>query len=275
MIKEDIEEIEIALLLDAIRQRYGYDFRNYAPASLKRRIRRFVSLSNHPTIGALIPKLLHNGSFGAKLIYGLSVTVTEMFRDPEFFRILRQQVIPYLKTYPFVRIWHAGCATGEEVYSLAIVLKEENFYDRTTIFATDFNDLALDKARQGIYPLENMRAYTANYQRAGGTASFSQYYLTGYDAAIFDTALKKNITFANHNLVTDGVFSEVHLVICRNVLIYFDKTLQDRVLHLFRDSLCHGGILALGSKETIHFTQVADAFKPLEGKWKIYQKMMP
>lgn len=275
MHNEEIEDIEIALLLDAIHRRYGYDFKNYAPASLKRRVRNFVSLSNYPTIGAMIPDLLHDAAFGAKLIYGLSVTVTEMFRDPEFFRILRQQVIPYLKTYPFVRIWHAGCATGEEVYSLAIVLKEEGFYDRTTIFATDFNDLALDKARQGIYPLENMKAYTANYQRAGGTGTFAQYYRTGYDAAILDAALKKNIAFANHNLVTDGVFSEVHLVLCRNVLIYFDKTLQDRVLRLFRDSLVHSGVLALGSKESIQFMQVADAFKALDGKWKIYQKTTP
>lgn len=272
MHKEEIEDIEIALLLDAVHRRYGYDFKNYMSASLKRRIRNFVSLSSHPTVGAMIPDLLHNTAFGAKLIYGLSVTVTEMFRDPEFFRILRRQVIPYLKTYPFVRIWHAGCATGEEVYSLAIVLKEEGFYDRATIFATDFNDLALDKARQGIYPLENMKAYTVNYQRAGGTGTFAQYYRTGYDAAILDAALKKNIAFANHNLVTDGVFSEVHLVLCRNVLIYFDKTLQDRALRLFHDSLVHGGVLALGSKESIQFAQIADAFKNLDGKWKIYQK---
>jgi chemotaxis protein methyltransferase CheR len=269
---EEIEEIEMALLVDAIHKRYGYDFRNYSQASLKRRIRSFASQSNHSSISAMIASLLHDASFGAKLIYGLSVTVSEMFRDPEFFRTLREQVIPYLKTYPFVRIWHAGCATGEEVYSLAVVLKEEDFYDRTTIFATDFNEQALDKARQGIYPLEPMKEYTQNYQRSGGTETFSKYYRTGYDAAILDTGLKKNITFANHNLVSDGVFSEVHLVLCRNVLIYFDKTLQNRVLGLFHDSLVHGGVLALGSKETLQFSQVADAFKPMSGKWKIYQK---
>ena len=272
---EEIEEIEVGLLLDAIHRRYGYDFRNYTPASLKRRIRNLTVRSSYPSISAMIPPLLANPSFGAKLIYGLSVTVSEMFRDPEFFRTMREQVIPYLKTYPFVRIWHAGCATGEEVYSLAIVLKEENFYDRATIFATDFNDVVLDKARQGIYPLERMKEYTANYQRSGGTGTFARYFRTGYDAAILDHTLKKNIAFANHNLVTDGVFSEMHLVICRNVLIYFNKTLQDQVLRLFHESLVHGGILALGSKESIQFNQVADKFKPLSGKWKIYQKATP
>jgi chemotaxis protein methyltransferase CheR len=272
---EEIEEIEVSLLLDAIHQRYGHDFRNYSRASLKRRIRNVVDGSTHGSISAMIAALLHDEAFGAKLIYGLSVTVTEMFRDPAFFRTLRQQVIPYLKTYPFVRIWHAGCATGEEVYSLAIVLKEEGFYDRATIFATDFNDLALDKARQGVYPLEKMRAYTSGYQRSGGTGTFARYYRAGYDAAVLDTTLKKNIAFANHNLATDGVFSEMHLVICRNVLIYFNKILQNRVLGIFHDSLVNGGILALGSKETLQFTQVADHFKALSSKWKIYQKTMP
>ena len=272
---EEIEDIEVAMLLDALQKRYGYDFRNYARASLKRRIRNFAGISNHPTISAMISPLLHDESFGAELIQGLSVTLSEMFRDPEFFRALRRQVIPYLKTYPFIRIWHAGCSTGEEVYSLAILLKEEGFYDRTTIFATDYNDQALAMAREGIYALDKMKEYTVNYQRGGGTGSFAQYYRAGYDAAILNPALKKNITFANHHLVTDGVFSEVHLVICRNVLIYFNKTLQDRVLQLFHDSLVHGGILALGSKESLQFTQVADAFKVLSSKWKIYQKTSP
>jgi chemotaxis protein methyltransferase CheR len=273
MLPEEIETIEVSLLLDAIHQRYGYDFRDYSRAALIRRIRNVAEISKLGSIGAMINALLRDEAFGAQLIYGLSITVSEMFRDPEFFRTLREEVIPYLKTYPFVRIWHAGCATGEEVYSLAIVLKEEGFYERATIFATDFNDLALSKARQGIYPLEKMKAYTTGYQRSGGTGSFARYYRAGYDAAVLDATLKKNIAFANHNLVTDGVFSEMHLVICRNVLIYFNKTLQNRVLGLFRDSLVNGGILALGSKETIQFTQVADSFKALSDKWKIYQKM--
>jgi len=269
---DEIEEIQISLLVDAIHKRYGYDFRNYARASLKRRIRNFAGASNCETISAMISPLLHDASFAAKLIFALSVTVSEMFRDPEFFRFLRDQVIPYLKTYPFVRIWHAGCSTGEEVYSLAIVLQEEGIYDRATIFATDFNDLALDKAREGIYSLEKIKAYTSNYQRSGGAESFTKYYRTGYDAAILDATLKKNITFANHNLATDGVFSEVHLVLCRNVLIYFDKNLQDRTLGLFHESLAHGGVLALGSKESIQFAQVADFFKVMSTKWKIFQK---
>jgi chemotaxis protein methyltransferase CheR len=272
---EEIEEIEISLLLDAIHERYGYDFRNYSQASLKRRLRNLAGQWEHDTLSSMISALLHDASFGAKLIHGLSVTVSEMFRDPEFFRTIREQVVPYLKTYPFVRIWHAGCATGEEVYSLAILLKEEGFYDRATIFATDINEEALVKARQAIYPLEAMQAFTANYQRAGGSRAFSDYYRTGYDAAILDAGLRKNVTFANHNLVTDGVFSEVHLVLCRNVLIYFDETLQNRVLGLIHDSLVHGGILALGSKESMQFSQVAEAYRPLSRKWKIYRKFEP
>lgn len=275
MCSEEIEEIEIYLLLEAIYKRYGHDFRNYSRVSIKRRLRGFVATSNYATIGDMISPLLHDESLFEKLVCALSVTVSEMFRDPEFFLFLRQQVIPHLKTFPFVRIWHAGCATGEEVYSLAIVLQEEGFYERTTIFATDFNGVALDEAREGIYPLEKMKEYTVNYQRSGGRGSFAQYYRSGYNAAIMDMALKKNLTFANHNLVTDGVFSEVHLVLCRNVLIYFDKTLQNRVLKLFHESLVRGGVLALGSKESLQFTEVADNFKALSSKWKIYQKMSP
>jgi chemotaxis protein methyltransferase CheR len=272
MRKEEIEDIEVELFLDAVHKRYGQDFRNYSRVSMKRRIRGLLAKSNRGTISEMIPALLHDESFFETLVYDLSVTVTHMFRDPPFFTTLRERIIPYLKTYPFVKIWHAGCATGEEVYSLAIVLMEEGFYDRTTIFATDFNDLALSRAREGIYPLEMMREYTANYQRAGGTGSFAQYYHAGYDAAVLDSSLKQNITFANHNLVTDSIFSEVHLIVCRNVLIYFDRTLQNKVLKLFRDSLARGGVLALGSKESMQFSEVADDFRTLSQEWKIYQK---
>ncbi len=273
MRKEEIEEIELTLFLDAIHRRYGHDFRNYAKSSIKRRLRNVLLRVGYKTVSDMISPVLHDESFFETLIYELSITVTEMFRDPEFFKVMRGQIIPYLKTHPFVKIWHAGCATGEEVYSLAIVFKEEGFYDRATIFSTDFNDVALHKAREGIYPLDKMKDYTANYQRSGGTGSFSQYYHAGYDAAVLDPSLRKNIAFANHNLVTDGVFSEVHLIVCRNVLIYFDKTLQSRVLKLFRDSLVHGGILALGSKEALQFSDVANDFKTLNDKWKIYQKI--
>ncbi len=275
MLTEEIEEIEVDLLLEAIYRRYGHDFRNYSRVSIKRRIRGFVAASGFVTIGDMIPPVLHDETLFEKLVCDLSITVSEMFRDPEFFIFLREQVIPHLKTFPYVRIWHAGCATGEEVYSLAIVLKEEGFYERTTIFATDFNDLALAKAQEGIYPLEKMKEYTAAYHRSGGSGSFSQYYRSGYDAAVLDKALKKNITFANHNLSTDGVFSEVHLILCRNVLIYFDKVLQDQVLKLFHESLVRGGVLALGSKESLQFTEVADNFKVISSKWKIYRKMSP
>jgi len=272
MRKEEIEDIEVGLFLDAVYRRYGHDFRHYSRASIKRRIKNLAAGTNHGSISEMIGRLLYDESFFSMIVHGLSITVSEMFRDPEFYKTLRKLVIPYLKTYPFVKIWHAGCASGEEAYSLAIVLKEEGFYDRSTIFATDFNDVALSNAGDGIYPVDKMRDYTANYQQSGGTASFAQYYHAGYEAAILEPSLKKNITFANHNLVTDGVFSEMHLIVCRNVLIYFDRTLQNRVLRLFSDSLIHGGILALGSKESLQFSEMALHFKPLSERWKIFQK---
>jgi chemotaxis protein methyltransferase CheR len=183
-------------------------------------------------------------------------------------------VVPYLKTYPFVKVWVAGCATGEEVYSLAIVLQEEGVYDRATLFATDFNDLALQKAGEGIYPLKEMRQYTANYQQSGGKRSFADYYHAQYDSVIMDQSLKARITFANHNLVTDGIFGDVHLIFCRNVLIYFDKTLQHRVLTLLTDSLLHGGFLCLGTKETLEFSPVESYFRVVDAHEKIYQKRL-
>ncbi len=273
MRNEEIEDIELDLVLEAIYRRYGHDFRNYSRASIKRRIRNILGKEKYGTMSQMISPLLHDEAFFEKIIFDLSITVSEMFRDPEFFRVLRKQVIPYLKTHPFIKIWHAGCATGEEVYSLAILLKEEGFYDRSTIFATDFNDVALGMAKEGIYSLDRMKEFTANYQKSGGSGSFSQYYHTGYDAAILEPSLRKNIAFANHNLVTDGVFSEVHFILCRNVLIYFNKDLQNRVLKLFKDSLAHGGILALGSKEGLQFSEIAKDFKPVSQQWKIYQKI--
>jgi chemotaxis protein methyltransferase CheR len=270
---EELEDIEIALVLEAIHKRYGHDFRDYARASIKRRLRSLLSEKDRRSISGLIPLLLHDEGFLKTLLCALSITVSEMFRDPGFFLSLRQQVIPYLRTFPFVKIWHAGCATGEEVYSLAILLKEEGLYDRCTIYATDFNEIALDRAREGIYPLELMKTFTSNYQQAGGPGSFSQYYHAAYDHVIFDEKLRKNILFAHHNLSTDSVFSEIHLVLCRNVLIYFNRTLQDRVLRLFHDSLVRGGLMALGSKESLQFTSVAADYKTLDPKWKIYQRI--
>lgn len=269
---QEIEEIEIVLLLEAIYARYGHDFRHYARASLRRRIGNVVSRTGVASVSELIPRLLREPAFFEDILAELSITVTEMFRDPGYFRSLRDNVIPYLKTYPYVKIWHAGCATGEEAYSMAITLEEAGFYDRVTLFATDFNHHALDLARQGIYPLDKMREYTANYLASGGDRVFSDYYHADYGAAILEKSLRRNITFANHNLVTDGVFSEMHFISCRNVLIYFDRELQNRALGLLCDSLVHGGILALGSKESLRFSAVADRFQVVDRQWKIYRK---
>jgi chemotaxis protein methyltransferase CheR len=272
MEKTDIENIEITLLLDAMFERYGYDFRHYSRASIERRVRQFQVKSGCSSISEMIPKLLYDESFFEIFVRKFSITVTDMFRDPFVYRSLRKNVVPILKTHPFVKIWHAGCATGEEAYSLSIVLKEEGFYDRTTLFATDFNDAALDDAKKGIYDLENARKFTANYQAAGGTSSFSEYYHARYQAMAIDRSLKENITFANHNLVTDDVFGEMHLIMCRNVLIYFEKPLQDRVLNLFSDSLVHGGILCLGTKESLMVSDVKNRFQTIDENARIYQK---
>lgn len=270
--KAEIETIEIDLFLDAIFKRYGYDFRLYAKALIRRRIRNFLKKTDFKQISEMIPKLLNDESFFDSIAYDFSITVTEMFRDQDFFLALKEKVFPYLRTYPFIKIWHAGCATGEEVYSLAILLQEEGLYDRATIYATDINNAALQKAKDGIYPLKDMKQFTANYQKAGGKNAFSDYYYAQYQSAIMEKSLKNNITFANHNLVTDGVFGEMNLILCRNVLIYFDKTLQNRVHKLFCDSLIHGGFLALGSKETLRFSDYEKKFKEADSRKKIYQK---
>jgi chemotaxis protein methyltransferase CheR len=267
----DIEQIEVDLLLEALYRRYGYDFRQYGQASVKRRLKHHLSKTNHANISSLISHVLHDEAMFKALFFDLSVTVTEMFRDPWFYLALRERVIPFLKTFPFFNVWHAGCATGEEVYSLAILLKEENLYDRAHIYATDFNDRALDKARSRIYPMEKMKEYSVSYQKAGGKRSLSDYYHAQYDAVIFDAALQDNVTFANHNLATDGVFSEMHLILCRNVLIYFDRTLQNRVLTIFRDSLRYNGFLCLGSKETLDFSEVRDVFSEFLRNERVYQ----
>jgi chemotaxis protein methyltransferase CheR len=269
---EQIENIEIDLFLDAINRRYGYDFRHYARASVRRRLRHVLGKSKHQHLTELIPRLLHDDIYARNVIYDFSITVTEMFRDPDFYRSVRKNVVPYLKTYPFFKIWVAGCATGEEVYSLAILLQEENLLDRATLYATDFNETALKKAREGIYTLKDVQQYTVNYQKAGGGGSFSDYYHAEYESVIMDKSLRKNITFAHHNLVTDSVFSEVQLVFCRNVLIYFDRSLQNWVFSTFSNSLTHGGFLCLGNKESIDFSGVRDQFKTIDAAERIYQK---
>ena len=269
---DEIEKIELELFLEAIYQRYGYDFRHYARASAQRRARHILAKSGRKHLSELIPMLMHDEEFAQKIVHDFSITVTEMFRDPDFYSAVRQTVMPYLQTYPFIKIWVAGCATGEEVYSLAILLKEEGLYDRSTIFATDFNETALKKASEGIYPLKDVRQYTGNYQKAGGLSSFSDYYHAEYDSAIMNPSLKANITFAHHNLVIDSIFSEVQVVFCRNVLIYFDRTLQNWVLNTFANSLSRGGFLCLGTKETLEFSNIADQFKTIAFEHRIYQK---
>lgn len=268
----DIENIEVDLLLESIYRRYGYDFRSYARASIDRRVRQFLSSKRIQVISELIPRVLHDEEMFSELAQYFSIPVTEMFRDPFVYRAIREKVVSLLRTYPFIKIWHAGCATGEEVYSLAIVLAEEELYNRATVFATDFNDHALERAREGIYPAERVKEFTRNYQEAGGTGSFSEYYHARYDSAVMNAALKKRLTFASHNLVTDHVFGEMHLVFCRNVLIYFNRELQSRALRLFTDSLIRGGFLCLGTKEDLQFSEVADEYEVVDPKAKIYRK---
>lgn len=268
----EIEEIEVNLLLEAIFQRYGYDFRNYARTSIRRRIRQFLHDSGFQAISEVIPRLLRDESLFEGVLTSFSITVTEMFRDPSVYRSIREKVVPYLKTYPYVKIWHAGCSTGEEAYSLSILLKEEGIYDRATIFATDFNDKALEKAKEGIYPLEKVKEFTANYHKSGGVRPFSDYYRAGYGSILIDRSLKERITFANHNLVCDGAFGEMNLILCRNVLIYFDKTLHQRVLNLFNDSLAYGGYLCLGNRESLRFSDLHGQYEVIDRDGRIYQK---
>ncbi|MDR3449131.1 MAG: protein-glutamate O-methyltransferase CheR [Alphaproteobacteria bacterium] len=269
---KDAEKIEIDLLLAGIRERYGYDFTHYSRASLKRRVDRVRDHAKLPSYMALLDKLYHDELYFDEFLKNMSITVTEMFRDPLFYRALREQIVPMLKTFPFVKIWHAGCATGEEVYSMAILLHEEGFLDRTQIYATDFNKHALDKAQAGIYAAKHREDASANYRAAGGTGDFSAYVSDSYDLMKFRDYLKERVTFSYHNLVTDGVFGEMNLICCRNVLIYFDKVLQDHVLTQFVHSLRYGGFLCLGNKESLNFTAVKNLFEPMDKQQRIFKK---
>lgn len=269
---QNIENIEIELVIDAINRRYGYNFSHWARASLKRRVMHFAARNGFKKLSPMIPRLLSDKTFFEDLLYTISITVTEMFRDPHVYNGLREKVIPFLKTFPFVRIWNAGCATGEEAYSMAILLEEEGLYDRAQIYATDFNEMALEKARQGIYPVDKIKAYTTNYQKAGGQDSFARYYYSKYDSVIMDRDLRRNIVFANHNLFSDSVFGEMQLIMCRNVLIYFDKILQDQVLKLFYNSLAFNGFICLGTKESIRFSSVENRLNDFDDKLNIFQK---
>ena len=268
----ELEHLEIELLLEGVFRHYGFDFRSYAYASIRRRLWKRVEGEGLRSISELQARILHDTDAMERLLLDLSVNVTAMFRDPTFYKEFREQVVPLLRTYPFIRIWHAGCSTGEEVFSMAILLEEEGLYDRARLYATDINDVVLQRARQGIFPLERMQEYTENYMRAGGKRSFSEYYTAKYDGAIFAPALTRNIVFSQHNLVTDRSFSEFHVIFCRNVLIYFDKALQNHVHSLFYDSLVTFGILALGSKESLKFSQYETNYEKLSATEKIYRK---
>lgn len=271
MDRKEIENIEVDLLVEAIYRRYGHDFRDYSKSHMRRRIKQLVSRKGIDFVSGLIPEILHDEAMFENLLYELSITVTQMFRDPSVFRRLRQEVIPLLRTFPFIRVWVAGCATGEEAYSLAILMKEEGLFDRTTIFATDFNDAALEKAKAGVFPIDIVRKYSENYLQAGGAGSFADYYHARYDCAAIAPWLRQHLVFANHNLATDRVFSEMHLVFCRNVLIYFNSELQNRVLGLLTESLVRGGFLCLGPNEDIMFSNVRDFYRRVDEAARIFQ----
>jgi chemotaxis protein methyltransferase CheR len=271
--KPDLERIEIELLLEGIFRHYGFDFRAYAYASIRRRLWKRIEEEKLPSMSALQERVLHEPAMMEKLLLDLSINVTAMFRDPSFYVSFRQHVVPLLRTYPFIRIWHAGCSTGEEVYSMAMLLREEGLYDRSRIYATDINEVVLQRAKAGIFPLERMQEYTDNYMRAGGKRSFSEYYTAKYGGALFDQSLTKNVVFSQHNLVTDRSFSEFNVILCRNVLIYFDKTLQSKVHSLFYDSLAMFGVLVLGSKETPRFMSHEECYQQMAPPEKIFRKV--
>lgn len=266
------EAVEISLLLEGVHRHYGYDFRQYARASLRRRLWRRVHAEGLQTISGLQEKVLHDRSVMERLLLDLSINVTSMFRDPGFFASFRAKVVPALRTYPFLRIWNAGCSTGEETYSLAILLREVGLYDRARIYATDINESVLASAAQGIYPVAKMKEFTENYLAAGGSRSFSEYYRAAYGMAQLDRSLAENVVFAAHNLVSDRSFNEFHVIVCRNVMIYFDRALQDHVHQLFVDSLPPFGVLALGRKESLAHSKFADVFDVVDEPERIYRK---
>jgi chemotaxis protein methyltransferase CheR len=269
----DLEEIELSLLLEGVFRQYGFDFREYAPASLRRRVWRRVYAEGLSTISALQNRLLHDPACMERLLLDLSINVTSMFRDPGFYSAFRQKVVPMLRTYPFTRVWIAGCSTGEEVYSIAILLEEEGLYDRTRIYATDINEAVVERARAGVFPLDKMREYTQNYIKAGGSRAFSEYYLAKYDGAQFQRSLVDNVVFAQHNLVSDRSFNEFNMIVCRNVMIYFDRALQERVHRLFYESLVTFGVLGLGHRESIRQSPHEDRYEELDPAEKLYRKV--
>jgi chemotaxis protein methyltransferase CheR len=271
--REQLEDIEIGLLLEGLYRHYGFDFRDYSPASLKRRVLERMRAERIKTVSAYQDCVLHDPACMERLLAGLSVHVTSMFRDPSFYLTFRRKVVPLLRTYPTVRVWHAGCSTGEEVYSTAILLQEEGLYRRSVIYATDISRDVLRRARERIFPLSAMQEYTANYVKAGGVREFSDYYSADYDSAIFHPSLAENVHFAEHNLATDGSFNEFHVIFCRNVMIYFNRPLQDRVHELLYGSLATFGVLGLGNKETLKTTPRESCFERLDERDRLYRKV--
>lgn len=266
------EDIEIRLLLEAVYQRYHYDFRGYSMASVKRRLRQAREQFGCSSFSVLQDRVLHDPAVLPRLLDFLTVQVSELFRDPSYFRALREQVLPHLRTYPSLKVWVAGCSTGEELYSLAILFREEELESRTLFYATDINPEALRKAEAGVYELDRLPLFTENHRRSGGKGSLSDYYTAAYGGAVFDRSLRARTVFSDHSLVSDAVFAEVHLISCRNVLIYFDAELQNRAVGLFYDSLVRKGFLGLGSKESLRFSRYAGAFAEFDRQERIYQK---
>jgi chemotaxis protein methyltransferase CheR len=265
-------EIELPLLIEAIYMKYHYDFRQYARASLRRRLMAALTHFDCPTLSQLQDRVLRNPTMFPKLLDFLTVPVSEMFRDPSYFRGLREHVVPILRTYPSLKVWVAGCSTGEEVYSLAILLREEGLLSRTLIYATDINPHSLQKAHAGIYDLHRVAGFTENHRKSGSHSSLSDYYTAAYGGVVLDKSLRQHIVFSDHSLATDSVFAEVQLVSCRNVLIYFDRELQDRAVGLFRDALCRKGFLGIGSKESLRFSAHAQVFEELAREERIYRR---
>jgi chemotaxis protein methyltransferase CheR len=267
-----IQDFEMRLLIDAIYQRYHYDFRGYAQASLKRRLAVAAARLGCDSLSQLQHKVLHEPPSFTALLNFLTVPVSEMFRDPDYFRALREKVVPYLRTYPSLKVWIAGCSTGEEAYSLAILLREEELLERTLIYATDINAQSLQQAAAGVYGAERLAGFSESHRRSGARASFSVYYTAAYGRVVFDQGFRRHIVFADHSLATDSVFAEVQMVLCRNVLIYFNRELQDRALGLFREALCRRGFLGIGAKESVRFSGHADGFETLDADNRIYRK---